>query len=530
VQLGLFAELIDVVLGDQSPLCDVSYVKGDRRRCPSSYAAVWTVADGSSSAAARNIPDWTDLLEAVVSLVCSLRTPSMVRAAEDIFAGRIDFSTPLTLQSGPQESLLLTGLPLECAASPTLLNILLKQQRYTSSACRLVQHLAYENMDYSNAVCEALLTALSMATVEGTGHLFEVAESLLRIEDSLTSKRAGVVLSPVQGVTETLRSWKDDASKHRIVCCCIRALVVLVHRCPSAKEQLCSPLSRVPAWASWMVRFTHSFHARCVTEAGGVAASAPVITASSSSVAGAGAGAGSTPVVGASEATTNFTSLFTITSRSAPFNKGDFVTLLGEAAGHGPSMVQVKHIVTQETGVVARDRLAPFEAFKDIVAFAASMLPPGGIGGAAASVATVETSAPPAAPPAPAAPVLVSSVAAAKGSYIALYGEEPHERELTWVMRSEATKDVLHALLLDVGADADLFAAEAVSSLAEPSHASDAVASLGNSAATSINPFGTLTSDDELPPLINPDGTLSAAANGDHMTDEQFEAFLLSLK
>jgi hypothetical protein len=135
-----------------------------------------------STAASKNVPDWTYLLEALALLVSTCRTDSMEIAG---------VTMPVSL-CPPGSGMLppvLDHFSTLCVTSRTLYSIALRQCRYAKPLISLITHLSYENVAFSGMISELLFEALFQCTAETTGHVFEIMEKFLSIEDSFQSHR-----------------------------------------------------------------------------------------------------------------------------------------------------------------------------------------------------------------------------------------------------------------------------------------------------------------------------------------------------
>eukprot|EP01032_Pedospumella_encystans_P008041 gene8041-9580_t len=124
------AHLVDTLLGDQCPLNGAIYASGSRRRAPSSYVTVVPGKDGTLPFVARNVPDWTHLIELLAVLVCH--------------------SNSLALGQSMGE------MSLQCVQTKTLYSTIFRQARYVTPAIPMIVHLCYENKQFSDLIVEAL--------------------------------------------------------------------------------------------------------------------------------------------------------------------------------------------------------------------------------------------------------------------------------------------------------------------------------------------------------------------------------------
>lgn len=460
--------------------------------------AVWALRDGSPSHAAKSVPDWTELLEALTSLLCSCRTAAMVQAEADIQADIKPFSSPPTLTNSPLVPPTLDDTTSRCVSASQLLSSMLRQSRYTPSTIRLVLHLSYECRQYSERACEAIGDALQQVTLENTAHLFEVAERLLNLEDSLSDARASELFSPVRGVGFLLRLWKDDPLKQRLLCVCIRSVLALVHACPRVKALVRAQLD---SW-SWMIKFIYQMVASnevaplCLPSAPvgvGKESEGRVADVSSSSFSSSSAyptalatysnpqpppPAPFFPNTGVSS------KYYTVREDDAPFNKGDVVVRDADFLPDVSYMDAVKctRVTDQKRGDAKRGNLQSFDPmaiFKLLPTYLDNQLGQGattnasasasvaaiGAGqgissGAVAGGSTEQVSCTPSATTTTAVPPV-----ARPGPYLLVYGEESSDREASWLSRCENTRDILLALFTEMGADMGVLIAEATSAV-----------------------------------------------------------------
>ena len=130
IRRQVICQLVDIFTADQSPAKGQLYPPGTRRTAPSSYVPIPppTVRGGSLCAAAKNIPDWTDLLETLRLLVCTGTNEGMETdhgVPPTLFVPYPSASVPLQLMawSAPR---LDQGSHL-CLAARTMYSIALRQ-------------------------------------------------------------------------------------------------------------------------------------------------------------------------------------------------------------------------------------------------------------------------------------------------------------------------------------------------------------------------------------------------------------------
>ena len=270
------SQLVAVFTGDNS-LVKASDVQSSRKIAPSSFILIGPSSSkgGPPPATTRNIPDWTQLLECVALLVCSCRVEG----------------GPNSLHPPPYSSLSL--LPLDCtsalsATSRSLYSIALKQSRYSAPVTSLILHLSEESVSFSDMISEVLLETLFQCSAETTAHIFTIMESFLTIQDSLVSHRALSMFSGDMSPLTMLKGIQDQGPKKRLVCVCIRSLMVLLQRVVSVRETLTQPSSTLQTWAPWMLKFSFLFMNNCLKESNNAAAlKSTYFDSSSSSSSGA---------------------------------------------------------------------------------------------------------------------------------------------------------------------------------------------------------------------------------------------------
>lgn len=236
------AQLVDIFLGDQSPLCGTVYAVGSRRRAPSSYVTVVPGKDGSLPYVARNIPDWTHLVKLLSALVCQSNSMSLVEAM-----GEISF---------------------QCVQVKTLYTTLLRQARYTLAALPMIIHLSFENKPISDMIGEAFCEELSLANYDSTAHIFQAMERFLNIQDTLSYQRNAQLFGGGgdYNLLETMNITQDQPGKHRMVCVFIRSFLALVKSTPILRSVISQPNTKITSWAPWMLKFCFRFTNKCTRE------------------------------------------------------------------------------------------------------------------------------------------------------------------------------------------------------------------------------------------------------------------------
>ena len=243
------AQAVDAVLGDQSPLVGQIYRKGSRPRAPSSYLAVVPGKDDALPYAAKNIPDWSKLLELVAILVTQCR-------------GITDNSSSLYKIMG--------DLNAECIQAKTLYSTIIKQTRYIPSMTRIVEQLCIDDYKFSDMVMEVVCEEMmSMSTHEGLQHLFELLERFLSVRDVVSYHRAMELFEGAHfNLLEAMKLNSAQVLKYKLVGVFIRSFISLVQH-SSISNLLHGVLftaASVNQWAPWMLKFCFRFTQKCSHE------------------------------------------------------------------------------------------------------------------------------------------------------------------------------------------------------------------------------------------------------------------------
>lgn len=235
------AQLVDIFLGDQCPLSGMVYAVGSRRRAPSSYVTVVPGRDGSLPFIARNIPDWTHLVELLSLLVCQSDSLQLAQSM-----GEVSF---------------------QCVQVKTLYSTLLRQARYITAALPMVVHLSFENKPISDMIGEAFCEELSLSNHDSTAHIFQAMERFLNINDTLAHQRNFQLFGGGDyNLLETMNISKDQPAKQRLVCVFIRSFLALVESVPTLRTVVSVPQSKINNWAPWMLKFCFRFTDKCTKE------------------------------------------------------------------------------------------------------------------------------------------------------------------------------------------------------------------------------------------------------------------------
>jgi hypothetical protein len=421
------AELVDTLLGDQCPLSNSVYQAGSRPRAPSSYVSIVPGKDGNLPFAAKNIPDWTRLIELLSVLVCASDSLQLAQSL-----GEVGHT---------------------CILSKTLYNTILRQARYTTAATPMLRFLSYENKAFSDLIGESLCDELALCKETETAHFFEVMESLLSIPDSLCHPRTVHLFGGgTCNLLDVMSAMKEQATKHKLICVFIRSFVELVNRVPLLRTVISSPLSKVESWAPWLLKFCFRFCNRCAAEQ---AANFPSVSPQKNQV-------NQAILARNNNGTKNSTETKSVTFQANPTVHAPNGTTTDDAASGASS------------GVV--------------------------------------------------------STLAQQGPFVRVYGEDPElDGTQTWAQRAQRTSELLHHLLLSLGAQPD--------ALIPTDTFEDDPASI--SASPSVTNFGTMTTaavhpqplPSNNPALMKPivQDLTGEAGYADAMTDEEFAKYLSSL-
>jgi hypothetical protein len=235
------AQLADTLLGDQCPLNGAVYAQGSRRRAPSSYVTIVPGKDDSLPFIAKNVPDWTHLIELLSALVCSADSLQLAQSL-----GEVGY---------------------QCVQAKTLYNTIFRQARYTAAAIPMIKHLSYENKPLSDLIGESLCDELGQCKEGETAHLFAAMEKFLSINDSLAHARCFQLFGGGDfNLLETMNISKDVAQKQRFVCVFIRSFVALAEQVPIVRTVVGSSPTKITTWAPWMLKFCFRFVNKCGAE------------------------------------------------------------------------------------------------------------------------------------------------------------------------------------------------------------------------------------------------------------------------
>jgi hypothetical protein len=306
VRRDVIGQLLDIFLGDVSPLKGRVYFTGSssaangssagassgastttsaatsisitRKRAPSSYVTAPLTKDFPKvlPTSLRSIPDWTMLLECVVRLVSECLLTSEAR---DYYQNkRRRTAIPL---SSPYHDLLMSEYDYECLTCKTLYTTLIKQARYRSHLCGLIRLLTPNNYVFSNMMLEVLWEECTAATPEACLVLFEATEALLSVQDQNHRGRIYSLLGRgSQSLLELAATMINQSHKAHFLLTFIRSFVALLSRLPEICHVVATPIDNVPQWAKWMLRHCHSLRtpATTTTSAGATATTTTTTT------------------------------------------------------------------------------------------------------------------------------------------------------------------------------------------------------------------------------------------------------------
>ena len=237
----IVAQLVDAILGDQCPLNGMVYATGSRRRAPSSYVTIVSGRDDTLPFVAKNIPDWSHLMELLTALVCHSDS----------------------LQLGQS----LGEISLQCLQTKTLYNTIFRQARYTTIALPMLVHLCYENQVFSNLILESLCDELGQCKEGDTAHIFQAIDRLLNMSDTLAHSRNFQLFGGGDfNLLEIMKITKDQIYKHRFICVFIRSFIALAEKSHTLRSVISIPASKISMWAPWMLKFCFRFIAKCNQE------------------------------------------------------------------------------------------------------------------------------------------------------------------------------------------------------------------------------------------------------------------------
>ena len=212
----MICQLVDIFTADQSPAKSNLYPLGSRRTAPSSYVSIPPpiLRNGPLSSAAKNIPDWTDLLETLRLLVCAGTNEGMETGTgvpPTLFVPYPTTKVPLVPMAWKAPRLD-QGSHL-CLAARTMYSIALRQGRYSQILIPLIVHLSHGSNTFSDMIAELLFEEFVHCTAETTAHLFATMKAFLSIQDHLTHHRAMAIFRAETGPMSLLKTIQNQSTK-----------------------------------------------------------------------------------------------------------------------------------------------------------------------------------------------------------------------------------------------------------------------------------------------------------------------------
>eukprot|EP01038_Epipyxis_sp_PR26KG_P010058 gene10058-13518_t len=272
IRRSVVCELIDIYLGDVSPLLGSLYTKGSRKRAPTSYV-IYPISRPCIPPpnSTKNIPDWTSLLELLSVLICSCKNQFQLNAISlqhnSIF--NINYFTGQTSvnQDHLTNSSSLSSFDWECVKLKVLYSTILHQARYINSFIGIMHHLCYEDAGITGMFAEVLHEELALSTAETTAHIFEAIEKFCSISDSLRFKRLNLLFGATPTDLLLLASGMvAQPLKTKFVFVFIRSFINLVRVVQDVEHFVSKPLTKIESWASWMLKFSFRFQTKHLNE------------------------------------------------------------------------------------------------------------------------------------------------------------------------------------------------------------------------------------------------------------------------
>jgi hypothetical protein len=254
----IITSIADIILGDRSLANNAHfYPKDSRSRAPTSCVRL-SLAPGElvngqletlpvPPSVHGQVPDWSDLVDLMASLVCSLRNHSMMQGSG---------IPPTLLPSGPENTPKMSERDSLVSRHDGLYNTLVMQARYAPPLSHMMKHVCFEFRSVSDCLIDILARSLSHAPAECTAHIFQLLEALLLLEDSLQAARAlrffhyGLPPSPFFSLMRD-----KEQTDPRLVCVCIDALAKMLLNVPAVRQHLTVPKERFADWAPNLLRF-----------------------------------------------------------------------------------------------------------------------------------------------------------------------------------------------------------------------------------------------------------------------------------
>jgi ubiquitin C-terminal hydrolase len=234
----VISQIVDMILGEQSPLNNKLYTNSNKKRAPSSYLNTYNNSNTNKSAL-KSIPDWTELLDLLFSLVQECYLP------RDKASPNID------------NCVITSEWDLLCITSKTLYSTLIKQTRYASQMIKLIEYISLDNNIFSMMICEVLCEELSVTSSENMHYIFDIIHQFLSIQDTLKMQRFCVLFGKSNNSAITVfESYATQGIKSFHVLIFIRSFIMLFTQHSEAFDSaICTPVYTVNSWAGWMAKF-----------------------------------------------------------------------------------------------------------------------------------------------------------------------------------------------------------------------------------------------------------------------------------
>lgn len=250
IRREVIAQLVDLVVGDASPVANSLFAKGSRKRAPSSHTTVVLDKQGNLPTSAKNIPDWTDAVRALSLLCRSSCTESMIT----------NRGIPSTLLH--DNAIVLDPWSTRSLRCRPFFATCLKQSRYVDSVMEIMCHSSHEFLTFSNECSDVLLENLSFSNVEGISHAMRAIERYMGLNDSYMEHRIVILLTGENGILSLMKS--SQSIKGAFVCVCMRSLLYLTRSNVVVRRHMSQ---RVAEWAPWMLKFCYQYVEKCKREA-----------------------------------------------------------------------------------------------------------------------------------------------------------------------------------------------------------------------------------------------------------------------
>ena len=282
VERDVILQLVDIVLGDLSPICGQLYGKGTRKRAPTSFVSVVPEKSGAlpKHALPTSLPDFTELFGLLADLVTSCATVPMLegKGIPRSFSGVTNHGYPVdainltsvqSRQMAYSFSIAESSVPpsyggqfnsnVQCMMLEVLYSTALKQARYVPALLRMITHVSYECYSVSSDLADMFVRTISFAAVGELGHYFEALATFLCIEDSLSTRRAHMVLDNPGGLFSVLHDLAFVTKNPTKVCVCLTSLMSILMASQATRDAISIPRNTIGSWAIWMLKFCYQF-------------------------------------------------------------------------------------------------------------------------------------------------------------------------------------------------------------------------------------------------------------------------------